>query len=141
MKTLGIIGGLGPESTVEYYRMIIDSYREKVQDGNYPSIQINSINMTKMLNLVGKKDFTGLTDYLLAEVIKLANAKAEIGLIASNTPHVVFKEISRQSPIPLISIVEATCKAVKVLGLEKVGLIGTRFTMQGEFYTKVFLLR
>jgi aspartate racemase len=138
VKTLGIIGGIGPESTVEYYRQIVLSYRNKVQDGSYPSIQINSINMTRMLDLIGDNDLVGVTDYLLAEVEKLASAKAEIGLLASNTPHIVFEELNQGSPIPLISIVEVTCQAVKALGLQNVGLIGTRFTMQGGFYSKVF---
>jgi aspartate racemase len=138
MKTLGIIGGIGPESTIDYYRMIIASYRDKVQDGSYPSILINSINMTKMLDLIGANDLPGVTEYLLNEVEKIARAKAEIGLIASNTPHIVFDEINRQSPIPLISIVDATCESVRARNLDKAGLIGTRFTMQGGFYSKVF---
>jgi aspartate racemase len=135
---LGIVGGIGPESTIEYYRKIIALYRKEVQDGSYPSIQINSINMTKMLDLIGKSDFSGVTDYLLREVKRLASAQAEIGLLASNTPHIVFEEINQQSPIPLISIVEVTCEAVRAIQLEKIGLIGTRFTMQGGFYSKVF---
>ena len=141
MKTLGIVGGIGPESTVAYYRMIIASYREKVQDGSYPPIQINSIDMSKMLDMIGKGDFTGVTEYLLREVKRLASAKAEIGLLASNTPHIVFDEINQQSPIPLISIVDVTCEAVRAVQLDKVGLIGTRFTMQGCFYSKVFSQR
>lgn len=138
MKSLGIIGGIGPESTVEYYRQIVSSYRDRVQDGSYPSIQINSINMTRMLDLIGKDDLVGVTGYLLAEVERLASAQAEIGLLASNTPHIVFEELNQGSPIPLISIVEVTCQAVKALGLQNVGLIGTRFTMQGGFYSNVF---
>jgi aspartate racemase len=59
-------------------------------------------------------------------------------LFASNTPHLVFEDIRRQSPIPLVSIVEATCEAASALGLRKVGLLGTRYTMQGGFYPKVF---
>ncbi len=94
--------------------------------------------MTKMLDLIGDNDLVGVTDYLLAEVEKLASAKAEVGLMASNTPHIVFEELNQRSPIPLISIVEVTCQAVKALGLQNVGLIGTRFTMQGGFYSKVF---
>lgn len=138
MKTLGIVGGIGPESTVEYYRRIIAAYRQRIQDGSYPSIQINSINMIKMLDLIGKGDFSGVADYLLGEIEKLASAKAEIGLLASNTPHIVFEELESRSPIPLISIVEVTCQAVGDARLDKVGLLGTRFTMQGGFYAKVF---
>jgi aspartate racemase len=119
--------------------MIIKSYREKVQDGSYPSVLINSINMTKMLEMIGMNDLTGVKAYLIGEVEKLAGAKADFGLLASNTPHIVFEEVKQNSRIPLISIVEVTCDAVEALKLDRVGLIGTRFTMQKEFYSKVFL--
>ena len=138
MKTLGIIGGIAPESTIEYYRLIIASYRERRGDGSYPSILINSIDLKRMLGLVGAQDLVGLTDYLVGEVVKLARAGADVCLLASNTPHLVFEDIQRRSPIPLISIVEAVCAATQALGLKKVGLLGTRFTMQGRFYPDVF---
>jgi aspartate racemase len=138
MKTVGIIGGIAPESTIEYYRLIIASYREKKRDGSYPPILINSIDMKKMLDLIAARDLTGVTEYLLGEVIKLEQAGADLGLLASNTPHIVFEEIRRRSPMPLISIVDAACEAVHALKLKKVGLFGTRFTMQGRFYPDVF---
>jgi aspartate racemase len=138
MKTIGIIGGIAPASTIEYYRLIIASYREQKRDGSYPPIIINSIDMAKMLGLIGEKKVAEVTEYLLGEVIKLAKAGADLGLFASNTPHLVFEDIQRQSPIPLISIVEATCQAAQALSLKKVGLFGTRFTMQAQFYPEVF---
>ena len=138
MKTVGIIGGIAPESTMEYYRLIIASYREKKRDGSYPPILINSIDMKKMLDLIAAKELAEVTEYLLGEVRKLAQAGADFGLLASNTPHIVFEDLRRQSPIPLMSIVEAACEAAQSLRLKKVGLFGTRFTMQGGFYSKVF---
>jgi aspartate racemase len=138
MKTVGIIGGIGPESTIEYYRLIIKLYREHVPDGNYPPIIINSINMTQMLDLIGAKRFSEVTQYLKNEIDTLARAGADFGLLASNTPHVVFDDLESVSPIPLISIVEVTCRKAKELGLERLGLFGTRFTMQGGFYGGVF---
>lgn len=138
MRTLGIIGGIGPESTVEYYRLIIASYREQKKDGSYPPILINSIDLTKMLDLIAENELAQVTEYLLGEVKKLARAGADFGLLAANTPHIVFDEIDRQSPIPLISIVVATCEAVQALGLKKIGLFGTRFTMQERFYPDEF---
>jgi len=138
MKVLGIIGGIAPESTVDYYRLIIASYREQKRDGSYPPIIINSIDMKKMLDLIAAKELAGVTEYLLSEVKKLAQAGADLGLLASNTPHIVFEDIQRQSPLPLISIVEAACEATKALGIKKIGLFGTRFTMQGRFYNDVF---
>jgi aspartate racemase len=138
MKTLGIIGGIAPESTIEYYRLIIASYRAHKQDGNYPPLIINSINLKKMLALIGANELAEVTQYLLGEVRKLAHAGADFGLLASNTPHVVFEDIQRLSPIPLISIVQATCQVAQALGLKKVGLLGTSFTMQGRFYPELF---
>jgi len=138
MKTLGLIGGIAPESTIAYYRLLIALYRQKQPDGNYPAIIINSINLKRMLKMVEAKEWAGLIEYLLGEVQKLANAGVDFGLLASNTPHIVFDDLRRQSPIPLLSIVEAACAEAKALGLWRVGLFGTRFTMQGRFYPEVF---
>ena len=137
MKTVGIIGGIGPESTVEYYRKIISSYLQHDQASNYPQIIINSINMTKMLNLIRKGELEEVAEYLATEVNRLEAAGAEFGAIASNTPHIVFNRICDRAQLPLISIVEATCQEVLALGIEKVALFGTRFTMQGGFYDEV----
>ena len=138
MKTVGIIGGIGPESIISYYRSIVAVYREKKQDGSYPSILINSIDLTKMLMLIGGGHLAQATEYLGYEVQRLARAGADFGLLAANTPHIIFDDIQRQSPIPLISIVEATCKEAGGLGLKKVGLFGIRFTMKRQFYPDVF---
>jgi aspartate racemase len=138
MKTIGIIGGLGPESTIEYYRLIIASYVTQKPDGSYPSIVINSIDLKKLLAMVAADELGELTKYLVSEIQRLARAGAQVGLVAANTPHIVFNEVRRQAAIPLISIVEATCEAAKVLGLRKLCLFCARFTMQGRFYPDVF---
>ena len=138
MQTVGIIGGIGPESTIEYYRLIISAYQEQKKDGHYPQMLINSINMKKMLDLMGSDRFDEVTGYLLAEIQKLASAGADFAVMASNTPHVVFDQINARSPLPLISIVEATCEEVLRRNMKKVGLFGTKFTMQGGFYQQIF---
>lgn len=138
MKRLGIIGGVGPESTIDYYRSIITLYRQRKGDGSYPEIIINSIDLKEELDLVERNQLGALTSYLLEEVEKLFRAGADFGLIASNTPHIVFDDLRPRSPIPLISIVEATCEAIKEMDLKRVGLFGTTFTMQGKFYRDVF---
>ncbi len=138
MKTLGIIGGLGPESTVDYYQRIIALYRERTGDGSYPEFIIKSVNLRKGLDFMDANDLTGMADYLLKGIGKLADAGADFGLISANTPHVVFDEVASKSPMPLISIVEATCVAAKARNLKRVALFGTRYTMQGTFYSKVF---
>lgn len=138
MKTLGIIGGLGPESTIDYYQTIIAIYRERTGDDSYPQFFINSVDLNKVREPVIANNLRQLAENLVAEIAKLARAGADFGLIAANTPHLVFDEIASQSAIPLISIVEAACGAAKARNLKKIALLGTKFTMQGDFFPEVF---
>ncbi len=138
MRTLGIIGGLGPESTIDYYQRIIALYRERTGDGSYPEFIINSVNLKKGLDFMAAGDLAGMAEYLLEGIGKLADAGAGFGLISANTPHIVFDDVAPKSPIPLISIVEATCAAAKARKLKRLALFGTRYTMQATFYPKVF---
>ena len=138
MKTVGIIGGIGPESTIEYYRGIIAGYRERQTDGSYPSIILNSINLRVLLGLITANELDQATDHLINELQKLARAGVDFGVIAAGTPHIVFDQVRERSPLPLISIVEATCDAAAKMNLKKIALFGTRFTMQGRFYKDVF---
>jgi aspartate racemase len=141
MKTLGIVGGIAPGSTVDYYRLLVTGYREQRQDGSYPSILINSIDLKRLLDLVDDNRLGELTDWLVREIERLARAGADFALLASNTPHIVFEDLSRRAPIPLLSIVEAARDTAVELGLRTVGLLGTRFTMQGRFYPDAFAQR
>lgn len=134
---VGIVGGIGPESTVDYYRSIIAAYGER-KGGDQPSILINSIELNTVVGLVTAGDMEGLADFLAGEVRVLAAGGADFAVLAANTPHVAFDAISERSPIPLISIVEATCDAAKARGFRRLGLIGTRFTMRGGFYQELF---
>jgi len=138
MKTLGMIGGLGPESTIDYYQKIIALYRERTRNGSYPEFIIKSVNLRKGPDFMDANDLAGMADYLLEAIGRLARAGADFGLISANTPHIVFDELASKSPIPLISIVEATCAAAKARKLKRLALFGTRYTMQGTFYAKVF---
>src|SRR5687767_6048688 len=141
VKTLGIVGGIAPASTIEYYRMLFAAYQTRRPDGSAPPVIINSIDLQTMIRLIAADALDEVTAYLAAEVDKLARAGAEIGLFASNTPHVVFDRLQRQSRLPLISIIEATYAVARRLGLTRVGLLGTRFTMQGTAYPQVFTPR
>ena len=138
MKRLGIVGGIAPESTVEYYRQIVALYRARVTDGSYPPLVINSIDMNRMRRLVEAGELDRLADYLQGELQRLADAGADFALLASNTPHLIFDELERRSPVPLLSIIGAALDAAVALGLKRVGLLGTRFTMQGGVYNRVF---
>jgi aspartate racemase len=138
MKTLGIIGGLGPESTVDYYQTIIRLYRERVGGDRYPQFFINSVDLNDVRDPVIANDLSRLTNNIVKEIEKLARAGAQFGLIAANTPHLAFDQIAERSPIPLISIVEATCAAAKDRQYKCLAIFGTKFTMNGEFYANPF---
>jgi aspartate racemase len=138
VKTIGIIGGIGPETTIEYYKRIVASYREKSGDESYPSIIINSIDAKPLLAFIAARDFDHVAFLLIAELARLAHGGATFGLIAANTPHVVFDVVDKMAAIPLISIVQATADAAVSRGLKKLGLFGTQVTMESEFYQKRF---
>lgn len=137
MKTLGLIGGTGPESTIDYYRLLTAQYREKA-DGASPPVIINSINLKLMIEWMSANELGKVTDYLVAEFKKLEQAGVDFAALTANTPHIVFDEIKQRVTLPLISIVEAACERAQALGFKSVGLFGTRYTMQAPFYPKVF---
>src|SRR6516165_694979 len=138
MKTLGIIGGLGPESTLDYYQRIIALYRERTGNRHYPEFLVVSVDLRKGLDFIDANDLSGMGHFLLEGIGKLARAGADFGIISANTPHIVFDDVASKSPIPLISIVEATCATAKTQNLRRLALFGTRYTMQANFYPKVF---
>jgi aspartate racemase len=138
MRTVGMIGGLGPESTVDYYRSIIARFRARKPDAGYPHVIINSLDVNKGIAMLDAARLDNLADYLAAGVELLVRAGADFGFIAANTPHLVFDEVQRRSAIPLLSIVRATCNQANALGLKKVGLFGTGFTMRASFYPQEF---
>ena len=135
---IGMIGGIGPESTVDYYQRLIRLYQKDVSGDDYPEIIINSINMTAMLKFVSDGNWDGLIGMLSDAVYLLYKAGADFAFIASNTPHIVFKQVRLASQIPLVSIVEAARLEAEKLGLKKVGLLGTLFTMQSSYYQAEF---
>jgi aspartate racemase len=137
MKTLGLIGGTGPESTIDYYRLLTAQYREKA-DGASPPIIINSVDLQRMIAWMGANELDKVTDYLVEQFGKLEKAGVDFAALTANTPHIVFDEIKSRVNLPLISIVEAACERAQTLSFKSVGLFGTRYTMQAPFYPKVF---
>jgi len=133
-----MIGGVGPESTIDYYKNIIALYRERQRDGSYPQFIVNSIDLKKGIDFINANNLAAMAEFLLNEIEKLPDAGADFGLIAANTPHIVFDDIAPKSPIPLISIVEATSDYAKERKMKRLALFGTRYTMQATFYSKVF---
>jgi aspartate racemase len=138
MNIIGLIGGTGPESTIDYYRRLIAGHQQRTGDGSYPRIVINSIDLTPMIALVSAMKWEQLADELVREVARLEAAGASVGALTANTPHVVFDEIERRSDLPLVSIVRAACYDVARRGLRRVAVLGTRFTMTAPFYRDVF---
>ncbi len=139
MKRIGIIGGIGPASTVDYYTEIIAAFNTKYTELAYPEIIVFSANLNELMKFIVAKDWNKLSEWLLRKIASVHRAGAEFAAIASNTPHIVFNEIKSKSPIPLLSIVEATCKQSQKMGLKNVGLMGTKLTMDAEFYKSPFI--
>jgi aspartate racemase len=135
MPTLGMIGGLGPESTIDYYRRILEAW-ERVEPGSAPSIVIDSLDVRRGLRLV-ETDLPALTEYLLASLRRLAGAGVDFAVMTANTPHIVFDDLVARSPVPLLSIVEVCAQEARGRGLGRLALLGTRFTMEGPFYPEV----
>jgi aspartate racemase len=138
MQTAGMIGGLGPESTIDYYRSIIARYRARNAQAEYPHIVINSLDVDKGIAMLNAGRLEDLADYLVAGIQLLVRAGADFGFIAANTPHLVFDNVQSRSAIPLLSIVRATAQRATALGLKNVGLFGTGFTMGASFYPEEF---
>ena len=137
MKILGLIGGTGPESTIDYYRLLTAQYREKA-NGASPPVIINSVDLQRMIAWMGGNELDKVTDYLTGEFEKLEKAGVDFAALTANTPHIVFDDLKQRVRLPLISIVEAACERAQKLGFKSVGLFGTRYTMEAPFYPKVF---
>lgn len=139
MKKLGMIGGTGPESTVDYYQSIISKFQEKTgSQENLPELLIYSINMYKIFELLESREEEELAEYLAAAVLSLERAGVDFAVISANTPHIVFDKIQQKVNIPMISIVEGTYRKAEQLELQKVGLLGTKFTMENGFFKEPF---
>jgi aspartate racemase len=137
MKKIGILGGMAPASTVEYYRIITTLCRQRGMEYRYPVIIVYSLNFQEFINLVESGNWLEVTNLICEAIDSLSQAGADFALMASNTPHIVFSEVATRSPIPLLSIAEETGKVARNFGLTKVGLFGTKFTMQADFYSNL----
>ncbi len=136
MTAVGLVGGLGPESTIDYYRRILEAWARGTPS-SAPSIVIDSLDVQRALRLV-QDDRPALIEYLLASLRRLAGAGVDFAAMTANTPHVVFDELAERSPVPMVSIVEACAREAERRGARRLALLGTRFTMEGTFYPTVF---
>ena len=139
MKKLGLIGGTGPESTIEYYRQIEYGVQEKA--GCFPNLVVESLSVFEVLRFCAEKDYHGLADYLVKGFECLSSAGADFACLTGITPHIVFDEIAARSPIPVVSMVETASERASEQGLRRVALLGTYPTMSGIFFQKAFAAR
>jgi aspartate racemase len=138
MKKIGIIGGLGPESTLDYYKGIIDAFKPDYENNGYPEISIESVDMRTFIKYAENDQWEAIISGIIEKVENLQKCGCDFGVIASNTPHRVFNKIAAKTNLPLISIVETTCEYADKQRLKKLCLMGTQFTMSSDFYQKVF---
>ncbi|MFC4720816.1 aspartate/glutamate racemase family protein [Geojedonia litorea] len=137
MKKIGIIGGIGPEATIIYYRELITKLNNNLSKDPYSTLIIESICMSQMFNFINNNDMNGLTKMINKSINNLEKGGAQVIAIASNTPHIVFERLSKLDRTHLINIVDETCKYISSKGFKNIGLIGTRSTMESGIYQKL----
>lgn len=136
MRKLGLIGGTGPESTIEYYRQIEYAVQEKT--GAFPNLVIESLSVFDVLRFCREANYDGLVSYLVKGVRCLADAGADFACLTGITPHIVFERVAAESPIPIISMVDAACETAQKQGFSRIALLGTYPTMSGTFFQNTF---
>jgi len=138
MKKIGILGGMSYESTIKYYDLILQKYYEKYNDYNYPEILIYSLNFQKVIDYELGNDTAKYVDYLMSGINSLENVGVDFIIMAANSPHAVYDDIIQKTNLPVLSIVEATAEKALEMELNKLLLIGIKFTMQSSFYQRIF---
>lgn len=138
MKRAGIVGGIGPASTLDYYRGVIDEYRARRSATDYPRMVIDSLDLSEMYDLATAKAWGPFADRLVASIHSLRAAGADFAAMAANTAHIVFDEVAALSPLPLVSIVEETARSAQQNNCRCVIVLGTAFTMSSTLYTAAF---
>src|SRR5256885_3682584 len=137
-RSLGIVGGTGPESTIDYYRSLVATWRRRQPDGSYPRLIINSVDGGRVVRLLGEGDLAAVGREAGAALAQLAAAGCGRALLASNAVHLAFEQITPAPRMPLIHIVDVTLDAARAAGHKRLGLIGTRFVMQSALYRSRF---
>lgn len=138
MKKLGLVGGMGPESTIPYYHDIVYGVQERLGKPLFPPLTVESVDVFTILRLCGEERYEELTAYLLDALNCLARSGADFAALSANTPHIVFDQLQAQSPLPLVSIVDTACAEARRRQFTRLGLLGTRFTMEADFFKAPF---
>jgi aspartate racemase len=137
-RVLGIVGGTGPESTIDYYRTLVATWRRRRPDGSYPRVIINSVEAGTVFRALGTGDFDAVGRVLGPAILALAAAGCQRAFLASNASHLAFDRIDPAPAIPLIHIVDAAREHAARAGRRRLGLIGTRFVMESDLYPSRF---
>ncbi len=135
-KHIGIVGGMSPSSTSEYYMKICRGFNEQAGGYNYPHVTIQSINLQEIADLFNADRWDEVADRIVDAIISLKAAGADFAAIATNTPHNAYGRIKELSPLYVLSIMEATADKIKEDRLSKVGLLGTKPTMEYGFFQR-----
>jgi aspartate racemase len=133
-KRIGILGGMSPESTVEYYQYITRTYTERYGDYGYPEVLIYSVSFQPYVDWPDAGRWDRVAEGLSDAARRLEAAGADFIVIATNTMHIVVDEVQAAVSVPVLSLLDAVGDAIRAQGLQAAGLLGTRFTMEGRFY-------
>lgn len=136
MKTIGLIGGMSWQSTLEYYRIINETVKEKLGGNHSAKCILYSVDFAETVELVHEENWVELTDLMIKAAQKLERADAEFIVICTNTIHKLAEDIQKSVNIPILHIVDAVAEKIVEKRFSKVGLLGTKFTMEEDFYKK-----
>lgn len=133
-KRIGILGGMSPESTVEYYQYITRTYVERYGDYAYPEVLIYSVSFQSYVDWPEQERWDLVAQGLSEAAQRLEAAGAEVLLIATNTMHLVVDQVQAGVAVPVLSLLDVVAEAILARGMRTTGLLGTRFTMEKGFY-------
>lgn len=136
MKKIGLVGGLGPASTVDYYLGLVNKTRNEFGEDVYPKIVIDSVNMSEHINALSGGDYEKVCELLIKSLSNLKAAGAEVAAITANTEHIVWDMAKSHFPLPVISIIDATVNEIVRCGYKRVLVFGTAFTLKSGLYEK-----
>jgi aspartate racemase len=134
MKTIGLLGGMSWESSIEYYRIINETVKKRLGGLHSAQCLMYSMDFAEVERLQHADEWEALTLLMIEGMQRLAHGGADCLVICTNTMHRMAPEIQAAIDLPLLHIADATADAIKAQGLHTVGLLGTRFTMEGDFY-------
>jgi aspartate racemase len=137
-RILGIVGGIGPESTLDYYRRLVDGWHERVGLGSHPRVIIDSVDSVSLLGPMMAGDVEPIRMAITTATDRLTAAGAGLGIIASVASHVVFREVASAAAIPMLSIVDATCREAIRSGVRRPAVFGTRVAVDGPYFAEPF---